>query len=1103
MRNPYEELGLVDRPFNPSGLPPVVRRYVTMGLDKEISEVMKAVDVFLRGSDNILLVVIGPYGFGKSDLLDDIEDRLRNRGVEVIRVALSLSMNTKDYLINRLMRRDSSKPMVIMFDEADELTRAVSISGGVNDDVKRAIMQITSLIRAILEPRSYAALLNLNPSNLSRIMIIAAFTPQLYYNILRNHVPDVFDVARGRVFREVIIDDRVPYWLYESIVTNRLLSYSTQERLKAINEGRINPLWPLNRELLSFIYLVARRMENGQVSPRNLIKLTSKLFEMVAENKGSLNVDLALKFALSELAKYINVNLLNELRAYGDELLSIALSGIPVKASPSVELTGFVERVKVVEVNPDNPNELRRINNVRMIHGKPPIIIDDLRNLSIEYASYYTIPTDKGVKLFVILPHDSNLEGFISYDAYILKKNIHDKLLGLTGTEGSDLDELSNFIRQVATIRPIDVASKIISIITRGDVAKTHDALRVAIIDNVLDARLAYIATDDLGKVINVALNCGVKINGQVKYVDGLVAIIVNEQALTSQLSGNLNVKWCSVYDASQRILLLNYGSDNIEELRNILIGLYVLSKFSKIPSEYSAQVQSATKFTQVLGNFRDSLRNQLLQYTLGLPRRKEGKRDMIMSIVESWIENKVDQQIPQAFKCGDKPCISKVELTLINYLSNIGKPIDEKELEQVIRGIFPVQLWREFREHDLIELMRLRGLLHEHNGKYILTTSGNFSKVIEDTCLKIRELGKVLNNSITISVNNINLTLQTGLSSLQGELRALEDECKLLTAVISNPSEDDLKKLARINLKLIDIQRAIDEATEKESNLVKDIKATISNLNSLIGEVSKLEANVSNELKDVIKSRISRLRENISRAIGNLNGLSIDKAHEALRVLSENVGKEVNRLRSEIEAASSILTYAHEYSTIVSTLSRINQLMGSDHNNESINNANNELELIDSIAELIDKDDLEDLEMVMNEYENRTKGARAKLIDAVGKLKPRVAEIANSINWLRYRRILNQDLNVPNLDSTNLSELRANVEELLRLSNVITSKLSELSSKINIPMNVLMYIASRGPNVGLNEEAMARELGVSVNEVINYLELLWRMKLVDKRYVS
>ena len=1097
MGNPYEALGFVDRPLNPSGLPPVARRYVTMGLEREVSEVMRAIEVFLRGNDNILLVVVGPYGFGKSDLLDDVEERLRGLNVDVIRAALSLSMNIKDYLINRFMNRDSSRPMILMFDEADELTRAVSISGGVSSDVKNSIMQVTGLIRAILEPRSYASLLNLKPSNLGRVMIIAAFTPQLYYSILKNNVPDVFDIARGRVFKEVVIDDRIPYWLYEAIIENRLLSYSNPERLKAIKEGRLNPLHPFNRESLSLIYLIARRMENGQASPRNLIKLTSKLFEVIIENNGQLSVDLMLRFLTSELGKYINLNLLNELKTYGDDLMHIALSGIPVKANPSVELTGLVERVKVVEVNPENASELRAINNVRMSYGKPPIVADDLRNLSIEYGSYYTIPMDKGIKLIVVLPAEASTEGFISHDAYILKKSIHDKLLGLANPEASSLDELSSFIKQVAAAKPIDVAGRIISMITKGEPIKTQDGLRVVIADNALDARLAYVVLTSPDGALGIAANCGVRINGQVKHVDGLIGLVVNDQLLTSQLQGNLNMKWCGVYDSSQRILLINYGSDNIEELRGVLIGLYVLSKFSKIPSEYASQVQSATRFIEKVSAFRDSLRNQLLQYTLGLPRRREGKRDAIRSVVKSWVEGTVDQSTPTVFKCGDKPCISRVETILVNYLSNLSKPIDEKELEYVIRGLFPVQLWRDFREHDLIDLMKLRGLLFEHNGKYIITINGGFNDAVNDVCSRVRELAKLFNGNVSISIDNINLTLQTGFSALQGEVKELEEECRLLATVIRNPTEDELKRLAKVNLSLMALQDKVSEVKESEGKLISEMKSTISSLNSLVNSLSNPEVNVDNAIKDVVRGKVKELQETVMRAVSNLNGLSIDKAYEALKSLSDNVSKEVNRLRRELELSASILHYAHEHAIISLILTKAFQLIGSNEEAPPEDN------IVDSIIELLSKDALDDLEIVLSEYESRVKEARGRLVDVISKVKTKAIEVYNSVNWLRHKGLLNQDFKKPNLDSVNLSELKAGIDELVAVNNIVTSKLSELSSKLNVPLNLLRYIASIGPNVGLDEVIMARELGMESREVINYLEALWRARLVEKRYVS
>ncbi len=71
-------------------------------------------------------------------------------------------------------------------------------------------------------------------------MVIAAFTPHLYYNILKSNVPDLFDITKGRVYREIIIDERFPYWLYEAIISNRLAAYSTRSfnDLKTAAGGR-------------------------------------------------------------------------------------------------------------------------------------------------------------------------------------------------------------------------------------------------------------------------------------------------------------------------------------------------------------------------------------------------------------------------------------------------------------------------------------------------------------------------------------------------------------------------------------------------------------------------------------------------------------------------------------------------------------------------------------------------------------------------------------------------------------------------------------------------------------------------------------------------
>jgi ElaB/YqjD/DUF883 family membrane-anchored ribosome-binding protein len=316
---------------------------------------------------------------------------------------------------------------------------------------------------------------------------------------------------------------------------------------------------------------------------------------------------------------------------------------------------------------------------------------------------------------------------------------------------------------------------------------------------------------------------------------------------------------------------------------------------------------------------------------------------------------------------------------------------------------------------------------------------------------------------------------------------------------VIGNPSEDDLKKLAKINLRLLDIQNEVNEVKGREENLVNEVKAIIGNLNAIINSIGS-EQGVRAELKDAVKARVNELRELVTKVMGNLSGLSVDKAYEALKTLNDNVTREANRLRRELEVATSILLYAHEYSTLTMVLSKISQLInGGDSKPKDEANIN----VLDSIIELLSKDSLEDLEIALSEYEGRVKEARARLMDYINKAKTKVTKMINSINWLKYRGLLNQDVHIPSLDSMNLNELRVSIENLVSINKLIISKLSEVSSRLNVPLNVLAYIASNGPNVGLDEVVMARELGMESRVIVNYLEILWRAKLVEKRYVS
>ncbi len=166
----YSAFGFVDRPpLNPSGLPSIKRRYSAVGMERELGgEVEKVLSAFLQGQDNILAVIIGPYGWGgKTELLDASQELIEGRGgIKVVRLSLSIGLDFN--IMGKILdAKRGSKHLVVMLDEADELTRLVSISGGINDDVKKLIVNMSTIMRALLEPRNYAHQLGIDAADLS------------------------------------------------------------------------------------------------------------------------------------------------------------------------------------------------------------------------------------------------------------------------------------------------------------------------------------------------------------------------------------------------------------------------------------------------------------------------------------------------------------------------------------------------------------------------------------------------------------------------------------------------------------------------------------------------------------------------------------------------------------------------------------------------------------------------------------------------------------------------------------------------------------------------------------------------------------------------
>lgn len=76
----------------------------------------------------------------------------------------------------------------------------------------------------------------------------------------------------------------------------------------------------------------------------------------------------------------------------------------------------------------------------------------------------------------------------------------------------------------------------------------------------------------------------------------------------------------------------------------------------------------------------------------------------------------------------------------MLDYLSRAGgRQATQRELESIIAAILPVQLWREFREGDLIQLMRMRGgLLIQVGDKMLPISSQSFKAGIDAMCKEL-----------------------------------------------------------------------------------------------------------------------------------------------------------------------------------------------------------------------------------------------------------------------------------------------------------------------------------------------------------------------------
>jgi hypothetical protein len=648
-----------------------------VGFENELGRIKSAINAFLKGSDNIAVVIVGQYGWGKSELLDAVEAEAHRLGLKTLRLPLTFGLDINTVISTILnARRASADPMLILIDEADEVSRVVELSNAISPGdaakVRDMVIKLGSLIRALIEPRNYRDVLGVDPRRLGRLMIILAFTPQLYYNILKNMVPDVFDITRGRIYAEIVLDERMPLWLYEAMLIQRFNSYSTDERLELVRKGLMNPLHPLRREYLATLYEIVVNTEGGKASPRALVKFTSKLLDLLIDRGVALNYEifedfLRMEVSTGELKAYLDVVGEGPSDDNGQRVFkALLLSGIPrtlddlnaelgFDTSPIVNAlvkAGLVEEVQVVRVRLD-PNALARVNNELVRLGIAPIE-GDLRDISISYGSYYTAYED-GPTMYIILPANLKTDFANAARAFQASPRLHRMLV--FGREPEEIvrakEEVSRAIGIINAFRE-ELATEIVRAALNSQLTlhQVSQGIWVSVHESPLDARLGVVVGLDadinqlikfLGKVVSEG---SFIINGQEKILDALLVIIVSRSLLTSDINNAItsalgSLSWKVVLGPINDYVYFSvFGSDGIDRLRSIIIGSR-LERVDRVPREYAAFLERLNEYRNEVSAFRDRVRQRILRYTMAIRRgAKESKESVIRRIVEALATN-------------------------------------------------------------------------------------------------------------------------------------------------------------------------------------------------------------------------------------------------------------------------------------------------------------------------------------------------------------------------------------------------------------------------------------------------------------------------------
>ncbi|MEZ0248064.1 MAG: ATPase [Thermoproteus sp.] len=776
---------VVDSPFSPSGVTHLFRLHRALGFEKELAQAVELFDLVSKTHNNVLAVVVAPYGYGKSEFLDEVQREADARGLKYVRVALSHSF--KDELLKSIEDKPRGAPLVVLIDEADELSRLAAmyrLGALSNEQFRQAVIDLASLVRALLEPRNYSHVLK-SPENYDKVLIIAALTPQVYYTILKNVVPDVFDITTGRVYREITLDTRFPFWLYLEVVESRLDAYMAAKRPEKF--------WPFTLHELAALYNIALR--KGEANPRYLLKLTARLFEL--KNRGRGLVDLALEEGISlsnaELAEYV-------------------LSGIPLREIKEKYRDVF-KMVYLYKIPFKDKEAINIINRFLGVKGKE-IVPSDEKSASYEPYLYYSVV--EGGSLFIYFVSDDEIEelgGYLLGRAYVISEDV---------ANFTSRDEAARLSKELAVKlqEPATFLAEVERLLELGGIRMRTCCGRAVWYNNLGFRELVILSYIDREGDLNAFKE---NINRMIieglldEYpIDYMIIYIFSSTLLSSELeqeiSPLLKISWKNSYtDTSNKYVYINiYGADKLDKLK------YKIIKFQidKILGKEAGTLE----IIEELRLARERARENVLRYTLALKRGKERKEYALLKAAEQIISGSAPEGMSSFNKIAD------ILLRRMN-----GSEIHEKEIKSLITRLFPINLWRDIREEDLLALLVYTGYLVPSGDRtYVKFDPERSRKFLE-------ELSSQLKSYVEVSV---------GLKSvLFGEIKL----AKRLD-VESIPLEfNDVKEYAML---VIRHKKAILDLQQKAEDVKRELEQELKAKRELISKLEKLAEKMPQRVK-------------------------------------------------------------------------------------------------------------------------------------------------------------------------------------------------------------------------------------------------------------